>query len=324
MDNRICEMFGIEFPILAFTHCRDVVAAVTNAGGFGVLGAVGFSPEQLEIELNWIDEHIGDRPYGVDIVIPNKYEGMDTEMSGEELGEMLRKMVPQQHLDFARNLLLDHGVPLGDAGEDNSLQLLGWTEAERRAYGQVLDRYYSFIDGEVGRALGVLKPDDLLLVVARGLDVTGERGVGDDPVLPAVARPDGADIGLGFGAGGMGADRAVFRRERAGDRRGEPVLGEDRQDRPADELPDAADIGRIFHGGLAAELGAAGDPVEPAGQLHRNAARGLFRRGGDGPLRRLVRHHRRAGRPFDRHRDLGGRAAAYRILIRAWRGTSRC
>ncbi len=129
MHTPICDDLGIEFPIFAFTHCRDVVVAVAKAGGFGVLGAVGFSPEQLEIELNWIDERIGDRPYGVDIVIPNKYEGMDTDMSGEELGDMLRSMVPQEHLDFARTLLLDHGVPLPEAGEDNSLQLLGWTEA---------------------------------------------------------------------------------------------------------------------------------------------------------------------------------------------------
>ena len=77
----------IEFPIFAFTHCRDVVVAVSKAGGFGVLGAVGFTPEQLEIELNWIDEHIGDQPYGVDIVIPNKYEGMDADMSADELDE---------------------------------------------------------------------------------------------------------------------------------------------------------------------------------------------------------------------------------------------
>jgi NAD(P)H-dependent flavin oxidoreductase YrpB (nitropropane dioxygenase family) len=102
---------------------------VSKAGGFGVLGAVGFSPEQLEIELNWIDEHIGDHPYGVDIVIPNKYEGMDADLSADQLADMLRSMVPQGHLDFARKLLLDHGVPLPEAGEDNSLQLLGWTEA---------------------------------------------------------------------------------------------------------------------------------------------------------------------------------------------------
>jgi len=128
MHTQICDDLGIEFPIFAFTHCRDVVVAVSKAGGFGVLGAVGFSPEQLEIELNWIDEHIGDRPYGVDIVIPNKYEGMDANMSTEELTKMLQDMVPQAHLDFARKLLKDHGVPTPD-GDDNALKLLGWTEA---------------------------------------------------------------------------------------------------------------------------------------------------------------------------------------------------
>lgn len=129
MHTPICDELGIEFPIFAFTHCRDVVVAVSRAGGFGVLGAVGFTPEELEIELNWIDEHIGDNPYGVDIVIPNKYEGMDSDLSAEQLADMLRSMVPEGHLEFARSLLIDHGVPLPPAGEDNSLQLLGWTEA---------------------------------------------------------------------------------------------------------------------------------------------------------------------------------------------------
>jgi NAD(P)H-dependent flavin oxidoreductase YrpB (nitropropane dioxygenase family) len=129
MRTPICDDLGIEFPIFAFTHCRDVVVAVSKAGGFGVLGAVGFSPEQLAIELDWIDEHIGDHSYGVDIVIPNKYEGMDADMSTEELTKMLQDMVPQQHLDFARTLLIDHGVPLQESEDDNSLKLLGWTEA---------------------------------------------------------------------------------------------------------------------------------------------------------------------------------------------------
>jgi NAD(P)H-dependent flavin oxidoreductase YrpB (nitropropane dioxygenase family) len=128
MRTPICDELGIEFPIFAFTHCRDVVAAVSRAGGFGVLGAVGFSPEQLEVELQWIDEHVGDHPYGVDIVIPGKYEGMD-DMDPEHLAQTLRDMVPQQHLDFAKKLLADRGVPELPDGESNSLQLLGWTEA---------------------------------------------------------------------------------------------------------------------------------------------------------------------------------------------------
>jgi NAD(P)H-dependent flavin oxidoreductase YrpB (nitropropane dioxygenase family) len=129
MRTALCDDLGIEFPIFAFTHCRDVVVAVAKAGGFGVLGAVGFTPEQLEIELNWIDQNIGDHPYGVDIVVPSKYEGMTSDLSPEELTKQLQSMVPPQHLDFARKILTDHGVKLPEAGQDNSLQLLGWTEA---------------------------------------------------------------------------------------------------------------------------------------------------------------------------------------------------
>ncbi len=110
MQTEFCRRLGIEFPIFAFTHCRDVVAAVSNAGGFGVLGAVGFSPEQLEIECQWIDEHVGDNPYGVDLVIPQKYEGMG-ELDPSKLEEQLRAAIPSEHREFAAKLLADHGIP---------------------------------------------------------------------------------------------------------------------------------------------------------------------------------------------------------------------
>ena len=77
MRTALCDTMGIEFPIFAFSHCRDVVAAVSKAGGFGVLGAVAFTPDQLDVELTWIDEHVGDRPYGVDIIVPAKYVGIE-------------------------------------------------------------------------------------------------------------------------------------------------------------------------------------------------------------------------------------------------------
>jgi NAD(P)H-dependent flavin oxidoreductase YrpB (nitropropane dioxygenase family) len=112
MHTDLCDRLDIEFPIFAFTHCRDVVVAVSQAGGFGVLGAVGFTPEQLEIELRWIDEHVGDNPYGVDFVIPGKYEGKSTgETDPKKLEEMLKKMIPEQHRAFARKILADHSVP---------------------------------------------------------------------------------------------------------------------------------------------------------------------------------------------------------------------
>lgn len=72
MRTQLCDMFEIEYPIFAFTHCRDVAAAVSKAGGLGVLGAVGFSAEQLEIECQWMDEHVDGKPYGVDTVMPQK------------------------------------------------------------------------------------------------------------------------------------------------------------------------------------------------------------------------------------------------------------
>jgi NAD(P)H-dependent flavin oxidoreductase YrpB (nitropropane dioxygenase family) len=119
---------GIELPIFAFSHCRDVVAAVSKAGGFGVLGAVGFPPEQLAIELAWIDEHIGDKPYGVDIVIPGKYEGMG-EVDPVKLEQQLLAAIPAQHRQFADKILAEHGVPKLPEGERPIGQLLGWTAA---------------------------------------------------------------------------------------------------------------------------------------------------------------------------------------------------
>ena len=110
MQTHFGRRLGIEFPIFAFSHCRDVVAAVSNAGGFGVLGAVGFSPEQLEMECRWIDEHVGDHPYGVDLVIPQRYEGMG-ELDPEKLEQQLQSMIPDEHREFAAKLLADHGVP---------------------------------------------------------------------------------------------------------------------------------------------------------------------------------------------------------------------
>jgi len=127
VHTEICDQLGIEFPIFAFTHCRDVVAAVSNAGGFGVLGAIGFSPEELEVELQWLDEHVGDHPYGVDIVIPGKYEGMG-ELDPVKLEAQLQSMVPDDHRRFARRLLDEHGVPPVPDDQRRS-GMMGWTEA---------------------------------------------------------------------------------------------------------------------------------------------------------------------------------------------------
>jgi NAD(P)H-dependent flavin oxidoreductase YrpB (nitropropane dioxygenase family) len=141
MRTEICDRLGIEFPIFAFTHCRDVAAAVTNAGGLGVLGAVGFDAEQLEVELAWLDEHVGDRPYGVDLVIPSKYEGMGIEdMSPDELEDELRKHIPDEHRAFVRQLLGEHDVPEMPKDEKHH-ELLGWTSTTAAPQVEVILRH---------------------------------------------------------------------------------------------------------------------------------------------------------------------------------------
>ena len=106
MRTPICVELGCELPIFAFSHCRDVVVEVTRAGGFGVLGAATFSPEQLEAELRWIDQHVAGRPYGVDVIIPTSYD-TDAERSTEDL----EKLIPAQHRAFMDKILDDAGVP---------------------------------------------------------------------------------------------------------------------------------------------------------------------------------------------------------------------
>src|SRR5271166_4614868 len=107
MKTPICDMLGIDFPLVAFSHCRDVIASVSRAGGFGVLGATAFTPDQLELELKWIDEHINGKPYGVDVLIPENLSIKDEK--GVTYG-MLAERVPQKHKDFVRDLLSKHGI----------------------------------------------------------------------------------------------------------------------------------------------------------------------------------------------------------------------
>jgi NAD(P)H-dependent flavin oxidoreductase YrpB (nitropropane dioxygenase family) len=106
MRTGLCERLGCELPIFAFSHCRDVVVAVSKAGGFGVLGASTFSPAQLEIEFAWIDAHIDARPYGVDVIIPTTYE-----QEAEATTEGLERLIPQEHRDFMDRILAEAGVP---------------------------------------------------------------------------------------------------------------------------------------------------------------------------------------------------------------------
>ena len=128
MQTPITELFGIDVPILAFTHCRDVVAAVSKAGGMGVLGAVAHSPEQLEIDLAWIEDELDGKPYGVDLIIPGKYAG------GEDGGYSLddvRNLIPPEHHAFVDDILARYDVPA--LPEDDGRRGLAGGSGERAA-----------------------------------------------------------------------------------------------------------------------------------------------------------------------------------------------
>ena len=89
MRTPVCELLGIDFPLLAFSHTRDVVAAVTNAGGFGVLGAMRYNADELEVELSWIDEQVRGRPYGVDVIVPQSFEGKGEQLDAAALADRI-------------------------------------------------------------------------------------------------------------------------------------------------------------------------------------------------------------------------------------------
>lgn len=111
MKNQVTEMFEIDLPIFAFSHCRDVVAAVSKAGGLGVLGAVAHSPEALEIDLAWIKDEVGDKPFGVDLIVPAKYLGSD---EGGASMAAVKSMIPDEHREFVDALLNKYDVPAID------------------------------------------------------------------------------------------------------------------------------------------------------------------------------------------------------------------
>ncbi|MEV0682538.1 nitronate monooxygenase family protein [Nocardia sp. NPDC050378] len=244
MRTEFCEQLGIEFPIFAFTHCRDVVAAVSNAGGLGVLGAVGFTAEQLEVELAWLDEHVNGI-YGVDLVIPSKYEGKGVDgLTPEQLEKQLAQMVPQGHRDFAQQILADHNVPPLPDGEHHN-ELLGWTATTAgpqvdvilnhpkaklvaNALGTPPDDVIKRIQ-DSGRVIGALcgsvkhamnhKAAGLDFVVCQGTEGGGHCGevsslvlwpqvieaIGDTPVLAAGGIGNGAQVAAALAMGAAGA-----------------------------------------------------------------------------------------------------------------------
>lgn len=201
MKTKICEMFGIEFPIMAFTHCRDVVAAVTRAGGYGVLGAAALTPEQLDIDLGWIADEVGDRPFGVDLIVPAKYEG---KAEGELAVSSLKEMIPATHREFVDELLDRYDVPPlprddeGDTrrGSDDSTAPMTYSQAV-----PLMDVAFAHPISLMVNALGPPPPDMISRAHERGVKVGALAGKTSHAVRHVAAGVD-VIIAQGHEAGG--------------------------------------------------------------------------------------------------------------------------
>lgn len=147
MRTRLAAELGLELPIFAFTHCRDVAAAVTNAGGMGVLGVAGHSPEGLERELDWIEGQVGGKPYGVDLLLPTKFVGSDR---GGLDAAQLDALIPDEHRRFLDDLLARHGVPPLPEGQAPAGELAVAWERQREGVERALARPIRLIASALG------------------------------------------------------------------------------------------------------------------------------------------------------------------------------
>jgi NAD(P)H-dependent flavin oxidoreductase YrpB (nitropropane dioxygenase family) len=181
MDNAICRMTGAEFPLFAFSHCRDVVAAVSRAGGFGVLGCSSHGADELEEELAWIDAHVDGKPYGVDILFPQAQEAS----AGMTMADYAAA-IPPQHVAFVVELLASHGVEIRpEEVIRDRLPPTAPDEAER-----LMDIAFRHPIKLIANALGVAPPRMIERAKAAGVPVAALVGKKEHAIKQAQAGVD--------------------------------------------------------------------------------------------------------------------------------------
>jgi NAD(P)H-dependent flavin oxidoreductase YrpB (nitropropane dioxygenase family) len=199
MRTAVTEMFGIEFPVLAFSHCRDVVAAVSRAGGLGVLGATAHTPEQLGIDLKWIQEEVKGAPFGVDVLLPVKHA---TTSHGSA--------VTAEHRAFVDRLLVEHGLdPLEAAPQSTGRSGFGSLTDPEDFARRLLEVAFDFPIALVASALG--PPPPSLLDAARTNDVRVAALAGKvQHAVRHVAAGVDLVVAQGYEAGGHTGDIATM------------------------------------------------------------------------------------------------------------------
>ena len=192
--NPICEMTGADFPLFAFSHCRDVVAAVSKAGGFGVLGATAFTPERLEEELAWIDAQVDGAPYGVDVLVPETVDPRVAELADNR---SRAAAIAPEYPAFVSDLLARYGVE-ASAEAPPVRERVGITPENGLALMEVAFRHPIRL---IANALGIAPPAMIEEGRRRGVPVAALVGAKEHALRQAEAGVD-IIVAQGTEAGG--------------------------------------------------------------------------------------------------------------------------
>ncbi|MEV0208908.1 nitronate monooxygenase family protein [Streptomyces sp. NPDC050788] len=159
MQTELSKKLGVEHAIFGFTPFPAVAAAISRAGGFGVLGAVRYTAsDDLKRDLDWIEAHVEGRPYGLDVVMPAKKAEAPNHRPLTEAD--VEAMIPEAHRQFVKDTLAKYGVPELDEGEASGWRITGWMEQVARSQ---LDVAFDYPIRLLANALGSPPAD----VVAR-------------------------------------------------------------------------------------------------------------------------------------------------------------
>ncbi len=194
---------GVQVPIFAFSHCRDVVVAVSKAGGFGVYGAGLHSDQQIEEDLRWIEAQLGDRPYGIDLLMPSRYHGSEV---GGLSPEQAKATIPAEYLGFLDDMMQRYRVPaLEGWDEEAHLENLGGQRYTAKQIEGILRLAFSYRPRLLVGALGTPAPEVVTAAHERGMAVGALAGKAAHAVRHAAAGVD-VIIAQSYEAGGHTGD----------------------------------------------------------------------------------------------------------------------
>ena len=114
LRTSVCDLLDVSLPIVCFTHCREVAVAATRAGCFAVLGEALRTSHEIETDVRWIREQVGDN-FGVDLVLPSGTSRADTP-------DQIYSQIPDSHIQFAERVEEEFDVP----APSNEVVLRNW------------------------------------------------------------------------------------------------------------------------------------------------------------------------------------------------------